>query len=175
MFEIEIEGLEELKVSLEATAIDIDAALEDGVNELTLGMQAEAQRICTEDTGQLRNSIIAKVEKKDGGYSGAVGTNVKHGPYVEFGTGPRGEKTPVPDKYPGQITYRQTPWWIPESRLSSAARKKYRWFKLQIGDEVFYRSSGQAAQPFLYPAFLEYRKHAAEIIAERIKEGTGLG
>lgn len=70
-------------------------------------VQAEAKTLCPVDTGRLRNSISERtIQTKNETYS-EVFTNLEYAPYVEFGTGIRGEMSTY-NKYMGsEITYRQ--------------------------------------------------------------------
>lgn len=54
-------------------------------------VQANAKLLCPVDKGELRNSIMTKVEDTDTRITGKVYTNKKYASYVEFGTGQRGE------------------------------------------------------------------------------------
>ena len=54
-------------------------------------IQGEAKLLCPGNDGELRRSIKTRVETAEEGTIGAVYTNKKYGPYVELGTGPRGE------------------------------------------------------------------------------------
>lgn len=54
-------------------------------------VQSSAKRLCPVDKGELRSSIMTKIEAKDGRITGKVYTNKEYAAYVEFGTGQRGE------------------------------------------------------------------------------------
>ena len=56
------------------------------IKDATLLVQATAKDIAPVDTGRLRDSIRAKVGKRNGEVIGSVGTNVEYAPYQEFGT-----------------------------------------------------------------------------------------
>lgn len=47
---------------------------------------ADAKRYCPVDTGRLRASLAHEIEMSKDGVTGRVGTNVKYGVYVEYGT-----------------------------------------------------------------------------------------
>jgi hypothetical protein len=64
--------------------------VKDAINTHALAIQAQAKRNITDapavDTGQLRASV--KIETYSSGYAARVGTDVAHGKWIEFGTGP---------------------------------------------------------------------------------------
>lgn len=95
-------------------------------------VRADAAMNCPVDTGRLRGSITSQVE----GGSAVIGTNVEYAPYVEFGTGSKGDK-------------------------SVAHTTKKHWTYYSGGR--FYTTSGQAAQPFLVPAL---KNNVSTIIAK---------
>lgn len=92
-------------------------------------VRKDAVMNCPHITGRLRGSITSQVE----GNSAVIGTNVEYAPYVEFGTGSKGDK-------------------------SVAHTTKKQWTYYSGGS--FYTTSGQAPQPFLVPAL---KNNSAEI------------
>ena len=146
--EFEVKGLDHLFSKLnQIPDATIRAAIE-GVDKTLQDITADAKANAPVDTGQLRDSLEPYQEahkaKSDGtAVSGAAGTNVEHGLYVELGTGPVGEETPVPGKYPGDVAYTQKGWTYFDEKLGQ-----------------FIHTRGQAAQPFLYPA---EQSHAGEL------------
>ena len=70
--------------------IDLDEVL----NKACILVENDAKKKCPVDKGQLRNSITHEVEGKEA----VVGTNTEYAPYVEFGTGIKGENSPSPPK-----------------------------------------------------------------------------
>ncbi|WP_281550175.1 HK97-gp10 family putative phage morphogenesis protein [Murimonas intestini] len=144
-------------------------------NQIKL-VQREARLLCPSDDGELRRSIMTKVEEIQGGISATCYTNKKYGPYVEFGTGPKGEASHEgisPDVTPA---YSQRPWWIHESQIDAEIAEKYGWFRLETKEGVFYQCTGQAAQPFLYPALKDNEervtKNMNNYIKRKIKEAV---
>lgn len=120
---------------------------------------------CPTDTGELKQSIFSEVTERDESVIGICWTNKAYAPYVEFGTGPRGQ-----DQHEGispDITpaYTQSPWWIHESQIDERIAEKYGWFYIDTPKGRFYQCSGQPAHPFMYPA-LENNK---ETILEEMK------
>lgn len=81
-------------------------AIERAVQRGCMTVQAEAKLLCPVDEGELRNSISTKVDVSNEGVTGKVYTNKEYAPYVELGTGSRGEAS-----YDGEmdVTY-NTEW-----------------------------------------------------------------
>jgi HK97 gp10 family phage protein len=153
---IEIHGLDSLFSKLSAIPGAIEAAGVEGVDKTLMDITATAKELCPVDTGQLRDSLEPYAEthkaKSDGAaISGAAGTNVEHGPYVELGTGPVGEETAADGKYPGPVSYTQKGWTYFDEKLGQ-----------------FVHTRGQPAQPYLYPAT---QQHAAEL-PENVKKAA---
>lgn len=154
----EFKGIDSLMAKLGALGGNVAKAATDGVNKTLMDITADAKANAPEDTGQLRESIepygdAHKAKVQDGVISGAAGTAVEHGIYVEFGTGPVGEETPVADKYPGDLSYTQKGWTYHSEKL-----------------DKFIHTNGQPAQPFLWPA---YEAHAQEL-PDNIKKAADI-
>jgi len=64
--------------------------LEDTVKKATTLVHGQAKALAPVDTGNLAGSIRMEVKKKDQSIEGRVFTNVQYAPYVEFGTGVKG-------------------------------------------------------------------------------------
>jgi HK97 gp10 family phage protein len=146
--EFKLEGLNSLMKKLDDLGGSISTATISGVNKTLQDITTTAKENAAVDTGQLRESIESygdehKAVEKDGVVSGAAGTNLEYGPYVELGTGPVGESTAVEDKYPGAVAYTQKGWTYYSEKLG-----------------CFIHTLGQPAQPFLYPAS---QVHAKEL------------
>jgi len=126
-------------------------------------VQANAKYLCPVGDGELRDSIYATVETDSNMVRGSCYTNKKHGPYVELGTGPKGQADHDGISPAVNPVYTQSPWWIHESQIDKATVEKYHMFSIETKDGIFYKSSGQAAQPFMYPAL---KNNEDEIIKE---------
>ena len=81
-----------------------------------------------------------------------LSTTVPDAPYVEFGTGPKGQANHAGISPEVTPVYTQVPWWIHESQVDRRTAEKYRWFYIDIPQGRFYQCTGQPAHPFLYPA-----------------------
>ena len=147
-----IEGLYSLLKKLESLNVKVNSTLEKSVTKnMKETVQAEAKLLCSVDIGDLRESIKVKTEVSNDSVTGIVYTNSDHAAYVEFGTGKVGEDTPVTDKYPGPISYKQDKWLavIPD-----------------VGPRYI---AGQPAQPFLYPALKNNKDKVVKGIKNDLK------
>lgn len=89
--EVEIRNIEALVAKLRHLGENIDEIVDGGLQQGAQKIQRTAKTLIRQkgayDTGNLhRNIVIEKIAK---GY--AVGTNVKYAPFIEFGTGTRGD------------------------------------------------------------------------------------
>ena len=110
-------------------------------------VRAAAVFLVPVETGELRSSIHTDVEHKNGGTQGVVYTNKEYGSYVEFGTGPVGQENHFGISPDVNVAYRQTGW-------------------VYHKDGKFFKTEGQPAQPFMYPAL----KHNEENIVRGFRE-----
>lgn len=124
------------------------------VNKATLMVEAQAKALCDgfdNSTGALRASIHPKVEIKGTQIIGMVYTTLEYAPYIEFGTGIKGNGT-YPYKVEGlNLTYRDTPW-------------------VYTDGENFWYTKGQEAKPFMYPALEMNKKNINKLINDGYKE-----
>ncbi|MDU4889776.1 MAG: HK97 gp10 family phage protein [Clostridium sp.] len=129
-----INGIDSLMKKLNALGGNVNKVLEISISKQTKLIQGEAKDLCPVDTEDLRKSIFTDVNVSSSKVTGKVFTNNEYAGYVEFGTGRVGETTPVADKYPGELAYKQDKWLanIPDVGLRYVA--------------------GQPAQPYMYPA-----------------------
>lgn len=122
------------------------------VGEVIQIVRLAATLNCPIDTGELQQDIAADVEGDSIRAIGTCWTNKAYAPYVEFGTGPKGQADYAgisPDVTP---VYTQSPWWIHESQVDRRVAEKYRWFYIDTPEGRFYQCTGQPAHPFMYPA-----------------------
>lgn len=127
--------------------------LTDKVNRATTLVHAQAKSLAPVDTGDLAGSIHMEVKKKEQTVEGRVFTNKQYAPFVEFGTGIKGNGT-YPYKIKGfSLAYRDT-----------------RWCYTPDGGETFIWTKGQVAQPYMYPALSRNRKAIKQILNEGVKE-----
>lgn len=123
-------------------------------------------------TGELRNSIHTATEIFDDGVRGICFTSKKYAPYVELGTGPVGEQFHAGISPAISPAYTQEAWWIHESQIDREDAERYRWPYIDTEDGRFYKCSGQAAQPFMYPALKNREEAIVKNIGSDIKKGV---
>ena len=111
------------------------------VEQSVLIVERDAIHLCPVDTGNLRNSIHFHMDE---GASGKVYTNCEYAPYVEFGTGVRGQATAVQNGAKDlHLSYRQD--W-----------------------------AGQIAQPFLYPALEQNKTKIRALIKNAVNKDSNV-
>ena len=124
------------------------------MNKATLLIHGQAKALAPVDTGNLAGSIHPKVMHVGQILQGKVYTNCSYAPYVEFGTGIKGNGT-----YPNkkiELSYRSTPWvYTPND------------------GEDFYYTEGQVAQPFMYPALKQNAKKIKSMFSVGLHNNLG--
>lgn len=125
-------------------------------------------------TGALRESILTDIEEDGDTVRGTCYTNMKYAPYVEFGTGPKGQGSHAGIAPDVNIAYSQSPWWIHEgpgeNEVDRATAERYGWYYIDTPQGRFYRCYGQPAQPFMYPALKNNEEAIVRIIGEDFKK-----
>jgi HK97 gp10 family phage protein len=140
---IEIEGMDKLVAKLERLGMNVPRILRTtGKDGMMIYVEGPAKEKCPVDEGRLRGSIVTVVEN-DGV---KTGTNVKYGPYVEFGTGLYAES--------GQG--RKTPWVY--------------YYSGHKGRAGFRMTRGQFAHPFLRPAWDNGKKNVVEHVRAQLRK-----
>lgn len=78
------------------------------VKSATTFVHAQAKTLAPADTGRLRNSIHQEVKRSTSKIVGRVFTNLNYAPYVEFGTGVRGNGNyPYANELDFQLVYKE--------------------------------------------------------------------
>lgn len=147
----------------------VGPSLEKAVGASIKMVQSEAKLLCPVNDGELRQSIKSAIELQGDKVIGTAYTNKKHGPYVEFGTGPVGDEEHAGISPEVSPVYSQSPWWIHENQIDKETAEKYRWFSIETPQGRFYQTSGQAAQPFMYPALKNNEDRATRDISGYLK------
>lgn len=126
--------------------------VKDAMNKATMLVHAQAKALAPADTGNLRGSIHQEVKQKNQSVEGRVFTNVQYASYVEFGTGSKGNGTYPYKPKTLNLTYKSEPWvYTPD------------------GGETFYRTNGQVAQPYMYPALQQNKKAIKNLFKDNVK------
>ena len=133
-----------------------------GVSRGTKIVQSEAKLLVPTNSGRTRNSIRTKVD----GLKGSVYTNEPSAVFVEFGTGSVGASNHGGISPNVRPSYRNTPWWFHESMVEGGYLSAYNFFTIDTPVGKFYKTEGQAAQPFMYPAL---KNNRAKVLAEMEK------
>lgn len=124
-------------------------------------VQADAKLRAPANEGELRNSIKVRVKMDGDKVIGEVYTNLHYAPYVELGTGPKGQASHAGISPDVNVSYRSTPWFVHEDQIDVG---KYHFQKM--GE--FYKMYGQPAQPYLYPALKENHDRISNNISKYV-------
>lgn len=125
-------------------------------------VQADAKRLAPGNNGELRNSIKTRVKMDGDKAIGEVYTNLHYAPYVEFGTGPKGQASHSGISPEVSVSYRSSPWYVHEDQINVGP---YNFQK--IGE--FYKMYGQPAQPYLYPALRDNQERVSKNISNYVR------
>ena len=149
MATVEIKNLDRLLKRFNNIA---NTDVKDTMVKATMLVHAQAKDLAPSNTGNLRGSIHQEVKTRGKTVEGRVFTNVQYAPYVEFGTGTKGNGS-YPYTIKGvSLNYRNTSWtYTPD------------------GGETFYRTNGQIAQPYMYPALKRNEKTIKQLFKNEVK------
>lgn len=167
----DVRGINELFSKLDKMA---SADISPGVKKATLFVQGAAKANVLVESGELRGSIYTDTVSRGDSVEGIVYTNKKYAPFVEFGTGPKGQAEHFGISPNVDVAYTQSPWWIHEgpgdNEVDRETGEKYGWFYVDTPQGRFYQCSGQPASPFLYPALKNSREAVIQIIRNEVKK-----
>ena len=164
-----IHGNKELERKLEALEGIADQHMERLVRNQIKRIQAEAKSPIQSNSGQLKDSIHAMVDREGDVIVGTVYTDKPYAVYVEMGTGPKGEANHSGISPVLNPSYTQNPWWIHESQIDKGLAERYHWFYIETEDGRFYQCTGQPAQPFMYPALKNNENRVVSNIENALK------
>lgn len=125
-------------------------------------VQADARRLAPARDGELITSIKTRAKMDGDKAIGEVYTNLKYAPYVEFGTGPKGQASHSGISPEVSVTYKSHPWYVHEDQINVGS---YHFQK--IGE--FYKMYGQPAQPYLYPALRDNQERVSKNISNYVR------
>ena len=166
--DIQVENLGSLNHKL-AEMRQLDREVRQGLKKGTEIIRTDAVFRCPTNHGELRGSIHTKVVKTEDGYQGIVFTNKDYASYVEMGTGPIGAANHAGISPHVNPTYRGDSWWFPGDQVDPADAEKYHWPRYTNAEgKTFYLTSGQPAQPFMYPAMKSKESAAVEAIQKEV-------
>lgn len=177
---VQIKGLESLRRKVNLAPKLIKDAVFEATFEITEEVQGNAesrlQSGIKHSSGELGGSLKNEVvEGKSGEFIGRVWSDKKTSIFRELGTGPVGQASTK--DLPLGITpvYTQVPWFFPVSEVANDLTALYGIPKITIQGVDFYRTSGQPARPFLYPAFREVMERSEEIYQKHISQALQKG
>lgn len=149
-----IEGADSLVKKLDSISTEMKKRIiHKAVNKGIHTVRSEAVLMCPVDTGELRGSIMTMTEDDaDGNVTGTVYTNKEYAPYVEFGTGPKGQADHAGVSPDVPVQYSQKGW------------------SYKNDDGEWQYTNGQPAQPFLYPALKNNEQRVKKQIMEDIRK-----
>ena len=118
----------------------------------------------------MRNSIRTSVKQTEGQTEAVCYTNKSYATYVEFGTGPVGQR-----KHSGispEVTpvYKQRGWAFPVNAIASGP---YQFAETTYHGQKYFLTAGQAAQPFMYPALKDGTEEVVRAITNSTKRTIG--
>lgn len=166
-----IEGVDRLEKRLEQMK---KIRLKEGMSKAITLVQSEAKSNCPVRDGELQSKILTDVEEDGDVTRGTCWSAAAHGAYVELGTGPKGQASHngiSPNITPA---YSQESWWIHEgsgsNEIDRETAEMYRFPHIDTPDGRFYICTGQAAQPYLYPALKDNEDKIIKIIKNEMEK-----
>ena len=102
-----VNGLGSLLAKIEAVGGNAEKSLKKSIGQATKNVQKDVKLLTPVRDGDLRDSIKEEVTDDNNKIVGRVYTNLEYAPYVEFGTGKRGDESPSPPKWDGDLSYRE--------------------------------------------------------------------
>lgn len=139
--EVEIKGLDKLLKKLDKLGGSIPKSMRKALLRGGTVFEVGTKENCPVDTGNLRDSIHTEAQGDD---TVAIGTNADYAPYVEYGTGPKGDPS------------------VPHTT------KEY--WHYQDAEGNWRTSHGQPPQPFMRTAFAEGKDKVVDAVKESIRE-----
>ena len=149
MARVSIKGVDRLTQRFNNIA---NMELRSEMNKATQLVHGQAKALAPADTGLLRESIHMSVKDTGKELQGRVYTNVEYAPYVEFGTGIKGNGT-----YPYEV-----------EGLNLEYKNKA-WVYYDEDNDTFVYTKGQKAQPYMYPALKENEKTIKAIFKQGVQ------
>ena len=172
---IEVKGLGKLTkqltsipdITLEATKRTTMIVAENIAGMAVSNLQSSIRR----GAGELASRVAAEVDNEDMfNPVGRVRVNSPVGVFREFGTGPVGEASPKDLPEGVNPVYTQEPWFIPADQVDIDLTEVYGIPSMIIKGKKFYRTNGQPARPFLYPAFKQGVEGLEEVYKDEIRK-----
>ena len=159
-----MEGLSAVEQALSSLGEDIIPNVTEGMEQGLARVVREAKKLCPVDTGELRGSIRAEVNKDASAVTGTVGSSKEYAVYVEMGTGDKGRESGG-NGSPVKASYRTGGWFVPLKKTE------------MIEDTIVKESNGfwttgQPARPYLWPAWKANREKVLASIRRAVLKGV---
>lgn len=149
-------------------------SIRNGIEKGISLVQGAAKSNCPSFDGELRQSICTDIEESNDIVRGFCGPDAKHGTFVELGTGPKGQANHDGISPEVTVAYTQEPWWIHEgpgeNEIDRSVAEHYHFPYIDTPQGRFYKCSGQAAQPYLYPALKDNEDEIIKMMGEEVKK-----
>jgi phage gpG-like protein len=164
---VEVRGLEETKRKLEQVAEDIHGKpMVDAMKKSTAIVTRDAKKnlskptigvkFATVNSGQLRNSITPEVYTQNRVLKGVVGSNLKHAPFMELGTGiPAGRPKHVPPLRVLQV-------WVSQKNRGGKSLNAY------VIQQAIARKGGLTPRRYLQRAFEDNQKEINDLFGKTV-------
>lgn len=150
---IDVDGVDKLERDL--ILLSKTKRLRQAIGTATAIVEGAAKTLCPTNKyrggGELRQSIHPEVKDRGDEIVGRIYTNKEYAPYVEFGTGIKGGTHPK------------------TAELGLTFRTDVPWVFTPDNGETFFRTSGQVAQPFMYPALKQNKTKINKLITDALR------
>lgn len=121
--------------------------------------------------GELRDSIHINTTTYGDRIESEIYTDTEYAVYVEFGTGPVGNKHHSgtdPDSNP---IYSTEGWMIPVDDIDQSTAEFYGFRPIyDNGELIGYYTLGQAARPYMYPALNDLKESISEELGDDLRK-----
>lgn len=177
---IEIKGKDKFLSQLENVPKVVKKAVYDATYEINQDVQGRIESNLSSSikhgSGELMGSFKNEVTEDNAG--NIVGRNWSDNPisiFREFGTGSVGaaSQKDLPDGV--NPTYTMESWFFPVDSVDVDLEAIYGMPKIMINGTEFYRTNGQPARPYMYPAFKEGMEHAEDTFKDHVKKNLRKG
>jgi hypothetical protein len=163
-FGMKLTGVPETRRALSKARYAGYKAFEEVIVQVVDLIHSNAQMYAPALTGDMRRSIIKKLEPTDEGWTAVI--EAQGGLiYVEYGTGLRAQQSSANGQIKNPIDIAHTSkgqWYIPVSKIGESQaqllEEYYGMLRLSTPDGDFIICHGQAPQPFMYPASQDGRR-----------------
>lgn len=179
---VTITGLDRLNAKLKKLPTTLEDAVFDATFEIVEDIQGRVESKLNSSIYYNRGGLAGSnknevVKESEGKIVGRVWNDDPVSVFREFGTGPVGEASPKDLPEGVNPVYTKESWFFPVDAVDIDLTAIYGMRKITIQGKEFYRTSGQPARPFMYPAFKEGIDKAEEVYKEHVQKNLrkGLG